>query len=103
MGRIDPRAIEEMQISTGIEMKRDMYGNPIAYRGRYLPEIWYDNYTECVRENSMERERLKLLKEGRNIHGQTKEQEEAFFKRKKVSEEKKKKAELAAEIALQAR
>jgi hypothetical protein len=43
MGRIDPKTIEQMQISTGIEIKRDMYGNPIAYRGKYLLQNWYDN------------------------------------------------------------
>lgn len=100
MSIIDPRLLKEMEMGGGIEIKRNLQGIAVAYKGQFLPD-WYDNYMECHRDNQNENRRLSLAKEGKNFHGQTPEQEKAFNKRLALAKQRKEKAELAAEMALQ--
>lgn len=73
-----------------------------GYQGPYLPHV-YDNRTECLRANILEAERLRLAKEGKNIHAQTPAQVKAFEARRKEVMDKKRKAELATEMLNQAK
>jgi len=98
--RINQDEVEQVIKQGGIEIKRDHAGNPLAYKGPFL-DFWYDNYTECLRENSAENRRQVHKAFGLNEMAQTPEQEKAFKKKLAVAAQKKEKAELAAEMALQ--
>lgn len=94
MSKIDPEMLDQIESGRGIEFKKDNYGNVLACKGPWLPD-WFDNYTECLRENQNAR-RIQLLREaGLNEHGQTKDQQKAFETRKKVQMIRKEKAEAA--------
>jgi hypothetical protein len=94
MSKIDPEMLDQIDTGRGMTTKRDNDGNILAWKGPWLPD-WFDNYTECLRENQNAR-RVKLLRDaGLNEHGQTKEQAEAFQKRKQVQTIRKEKAEAA--------
>jgi len=92
--KIDPNQIESMEKARGIEVKVDSNGMPVAWKGVYLPD-WFDNYMECHKENQNARRKHLLAAEGKNEHGQTKEEEKAFNDRKRIQLERKKKAEAA--------
>ena len=97
--KIEVSDLKEMEQS-GIEIRKDRYGNSIGYKGPWLPD-WYDNYTEMLRENQKARRIALNTEAGLNEHAQTKEQADAFKKRQKLAEDRKRKAELAAEMAFQ--
>lgn len=100
MSIIDPKLLKQIEIGGGIEIKRNLQGLPVAYKGPHLPD-WYDNYMECLKDNQNENRKVMLAKEGKNFQMQTPEQEKAFNKRLALSKQRKEKAELAAEMALQ--
>lgn len=102
MSIIDPRLLTQIEKGGGIEIKRNLQGLPVAYKGPHLPD-WYDNYMECLKDNQNENRRLSLAKEGKNFHMQTPEQEKAFNKRVLIAKQRKEKAELAAEMAFQSK
>ena len=97
--KIDPKELE-VAATTGIEIKYNTQGQPIGYKGPWLPD-WYDNYTECLRENQFEKRRIDAKKMGLNEHLQTPEQEKAFKKRQEIQLKRKEKAETAAEMVAQ--
>jgi len=94
---VDPKEIEKIIVA-----KNTIEEVPGGFKGNYLPHV-YDNRSEALRENVLEADRIRLSKEGKNIHGQTPEQVKAYESRKKVALDKKAKAEMAAEIAVQNR
>ena len=94
MSKIDPEMLDQIEAGRGIETKRDKEGNILAWKGPWLPD-WFDNYTECLRENQNAR-RVRLFKEaGLNEHGQTKEQQATFDKKRKVQLARKEASEAA--------
>ena len=94
MSKIDPEMLDQIEQGRGMELRKDKDGNILAWKGPWLPD-WFDNYTECLRENQNAR-REKLLREaGLNKHGQTKDQFAAFEKRGKIQTIRKEKAEAA--------
>lgn len=99
MSRIDPKALDHVQAMSGIVIKSDAHGMPLAYKGPHLPD-YFDNYTECLKENSAALRKSTLKAKGLNEHGQTPEQEKSFKQRQQVRLARKKKSEdalLAAE------
>lgn len=94
MSKIDPEMLDSIDAGRGMTTKKDNDGNILAWKGPWLPD-WYDNYTECLRENQNAR-RVQLLKQaGLNEHGQTPQQAKDFQKRKEVQTIRKEKAESA--------
>lgn len=94
MSKIDPEMLDVMESGRGMTTKRDNDGNILAWKGPWLPD-WFDNYTECLRENQNAR-RIQLLKQaGLNEQAQTKDQQSAFEKRHDVQMIRKEKAEAA--------
>lgn len=94
MSKIDPEMLDHIDSGRGMTTKKDNDGNVLAWKGPWLPD-WFDNYTECLRENQNAR-RIQLLKNaGLNENGQTQEQAKEFEKRKKVQTVRKEKAEAA--------
>jgi hypothetical protein len=92
MSRIDPEMLDQIERQRGMEMKKDNDGNVLAWKGPWLPD-WFDNYTECLRENQNARRVQKLKDAGLNEHGQTKEEAKSFEDRKKIQLIRKQKAE----------
>lgn len=94
MSKIDPEMLDQIEAGRGMETKRDKEGNILAWKGPWLPD-YFDNYTECLRENQNAR-RIKLLKDaGLNASGQTPEQQKAFEQRASIQKVRKEKAEAA--------
>ena len=98
--KIDPKVLEIEAMQGTIEIKYNAQGQPIGWKGPWLPD-WYDNYQECLKENQWAKRKLDYSKEGKNEHGQTPEQEKEFKKRQAVQLDRKRKAELAAEMSAQ--
>ena len=93
MSKIDPEALE-IQATGSMVVKTDANGAVIGWKGPWLPD-WYDNYTECLKDNQTELRRKQLARDGRNEQGQTKEQEKEFKHRQAVQLQRKQKAEAA--------
>jgi hypothetical protein len=94
MSKIDPEMLDQIGSASGIEYKKDNHGNILAVKGPWLPD-WFDNYTECLRENQNARRIQLLQKAGKNPNGQTKEVAKAFEDRKKIQLIRKERAETA--------
>lgn len=92
MSKIDPEMLDQIERQRGIEMKKDGDGNVLAWKGPWLPD-WFDNYTECLRENQNARRVQKLRDAGLNENGQTKEQAKAFSEKQRIQKIRKQKAE----------
>lgn len=92
--RIDPKELDTALKGTGLQVKTNADGQPIAWKGPYSAD-WFDNYTECLRENQHARRTSLLAKEGKNAQGQTKDQEKEFNDRKRIQVIRKQKSEAA--------
>lgn len=101
MGKMSQKDVDEMIKKQGRGIERmQLPDGRIMCKGPWL-NVWYDDYTECLRENTKIR-RLKLAHErGLNGQFQTPEQEASFKARMAESKKKKERAEIAAEMATQ--
>lgn len=105
MALIDPEVLKKVEEGTTIQEVRSADGKlVIGYKGRFCkypdgtPKV-YDNFTECLRENSKQN-RIDILKsEGKNEHGQTPDQVKEFLARQKRQLAVKEKADLALSAA----
>lgn len=98
MSIIDPEILKMSHEGTTIIEVRNAQGYVIGYKGRFLSHV-YDNFTEALRENSKVNRENQLKKEGKNEHGQTKEQAEEFNKRKRYQQQLREKADMALAAA----
>lgn len=97
---IIPEEQLKQQEEMGTQYRRDSEGNVLGIKMRFLPD-WYDNFTECLKDNQRQRQVLLWKQEGKNEQGQTPAQEADFKKRQKIAEQRKRQAELAVEMAEQ--
>lgn len=94
MSKIDPEMLDQIDTGHGITTKKDNNGNVLAWKGPWLPD-WFDNYTECLRENQNAK-RVQVFKNaGLNNHGQSQAEAKAFDDKKKIQMVRKQKAEAA--------
>lgn len=100
MPQIDPEIVKQMR-NTTYKIEAVQIGNMIGFKGPWLPDAYFDSWSEALRENQKEKARLDQKKEGVNETWQTPEQEKAFEKKKKIQLDRQRKAELAATMASQ--